>query len=206
MAKVIKGVFPNTLKQEKSSEKKIAPEYVLKVSIMFSDPLIWRRIQVPGDFTLAGLHDVIQAAMGWSDSHMHQFLVGKISYEPTMKNDHPVRESKRFDECHYKLQSLEEGMTFMFTYFYDAGEGWEHEIMLEETLPGSKERRPAQLLDGAMACPPEEVGDIHEYIQLVSDFEDPDAKDRRKLLELSGNPYFDPADFDIEEARKRLQP
>jgi len=84
MAEVIKGVFPDSIKTVTDSQKddKQVPSYILHISITFSDPLIWRRIQVPGTFTLAQLHDTIQLSMGWSDSHVHQFLVGKISYEP----------------------------------------------------------------------------------------------------------------------------
>ena len=122
MAKVIRGVFPETAAAAKRKDDKPLVCYVLHISIMFSDPLIWRRIQVPGECTLAGLHDVIQRVMGWSDSHVHQFLVGKISYEPTMHSVIPVREAKRFDEHLYTLHDLEEGMQFMFTYLYDAGE------------------------------------------------------------------------------------
>ncbi len=204
MAKVIKGVFPDTPRVDKKKEDKPVPSYLLHISITFSEPLIWRRIQVPGHYTLAQLHDVIQKAMGWSDSHVHQFLVGKIFYEATMKSDIPVRESKRFDEHKYKLHSLEEGMQFMFTYLYDAGEGWEHEIHLEEVVPPGPELKYPILLSGEGACPPEEVGDIHEYQQLITAFEQPDNKRHTALQEMSGRPDFDPAVFDIEVAKKAV--
>ena len=129
--------------------------------------------------------------MGWSDSYVHQFLVGKISYEPTIKSKRP-KESKRFDEHKYKLHTLEEGMRFMFTYLYDAGEGWEHEIHLEEVVPPTRQLNHPILLSGEMACPPETVGDIHEYHQLISALESPDSKTQNNLYELTGRPDFDP--------------
>lgn len=203
MAQVIKGIFPESSKSETKKDDKQVPSYILHISITFSDPLIWRRIQVPGTFTLAQLHDIIQLSMGWSDSHVHQFLVGKISYEPTIKTNAP-RESKRFDEHKYKLHSLEEGMRFVFTYIYDAGEGWEHEIHLEEVVPPTRQLKHPILLSGEMACPPETVGDIHHYLQLVSALESPDSKNHNSLYELSGRPDFDPTFFDLEAAKKRV--
>lgn len=203
MAKVIKGVFPEAKKQPAPQEDKPVPSYILHISITFSDPLIWRRIQVPGSYTLAQLHEIIQQAIGWSDSHVHQFLVGKISYEPTIKTNKP-RESKRFDEHRYKLHTLEEGMRFMFSYIYDAGEGWEHEIHLEETVSPKRELKHPILLAGEGNCPPEDVGDVHEYNLLVTGFENDDANARQNLIDMSGNPGFDPADLNLETAKKRV--
>ncbi len=205
MAQVIKGVFPQKTKPAPESKKdeKQVPSYILHISITFSDPLIWRRVQVPGTFTLAQLHDTIQLSMGWSDSHVHQFLVGKISYEPTIRTNLP-RESKRFDEHKYKLHTLEEGMRFMFSYIYDAGEGWEHEIHLEEVVPPTRQLTHPILLAGEMACPPETIGDIHEYQQLLTTLESPDNKNSNSLYELTGLPDFDPHYFDLEAAKKKV--
>ena len=84
MAKVLKPDFTRGKGAQKgksiTSKAEKLPDYQLKLSLSFSDPLIWRRIQVPGQLTLADLHRVIQICMGWSDSDTHQFLVGKIFY------------------------------------------------------------------------------------------------------------------------------
>lgn len=203
MAQVITGVFPATKKSADKKDDKPVPSYLLHIAIAFSDPPIWRRIQVPGEYTLTQLHDVIQRSMGWSDSHVHQFLVGKISYEPTMTST-IVRESKRFDEHRYKLCTLEEGMQFMFTYLYAAGEGWEHEITLEEVVPPTRELKHPIIMAGERACPPETVGDIHEYQELLAARDNPGSKSRNRLDELAGHPGFDPAFFDLEAAKKRV--
>lgn len=203
MTNVIKGIFPDKAAKSSPKEDKRVPSYVLHISLIFSEPLIWRRIQVPGSYTLSQLHDVIQSTMGWSDSHVHQFLVGKISYEPTIKLNKP-RESKLYDESKYRLHALEEGMRFMFSYIYDAGEGWEHVIQLEEIVTPAREVIKPLLLAGEGCCPPEEVGDIHEYQQLLSAFEDPSSKDHGALFELSGRPDFNPAEFDLEAVKKKL--
>jgi len=204
MAQVIKGTFPaHTKPQPKKENNEPVSSYLLHISITFSDPLIWRRIQVPGDFSLARLHRVIQAAMGWQDEHVHQFLVGKISYQPTLRTG-AVREAKRFDERNYELHTLEEGMRFMFSYQYDAGDGWEHIIHLEEVVPPSRPLKHPILLSGESACPPESVADVHEYIRLVTGFERGDTAARNELYELSGRLDFNPLEFDLEAAKKRV--
>jgi hypothetical protein len=201
MAKVIAGVFPE--KEGKKKENKPVPGYILGISLMFSDPLIWRRVAVPGSITLATLHKVIQLAMGWSDSHVHQFLVGKISYEPALGTGN-IGESKRFDERKFKLYTLEEDMGFMFTYLYDAGEGWEHDIRLEEILPPDQNFTTPALLSGEQACPPENVGDIHEYQSIIEAAEKQPGSGYSELAELSGIVNFDPGFFDLETAKQRL--
>ena len=203
MAQVITGIFPKALHGKDKKDDKPVPSYVLHLSITFSDPLIWRRIQVPGGLTLAQLHEVIQKAMGWSNSHVHQFLVGKICYEPTINTPGP-RESKRFDEKFYRLHTLEEDMHFLFTYLYGAGEGWEHQLQLEEIVPSTRELKHPILLSGERACPPETVGDIHEYQSLLAAMETPGHKQQNRLRDLAGRPDFDPAAFDLETAKKRF--
>ncbi len=206
MAQVIKGIFPNSHRQEEKKDEKPAASYILHISIAFSDPLIWRRIQVPGHLNLSQLHEVIQRCMGWSNSHVHQFLVGKICYEPTGKKGAMLHESKRFDENKYKLCMLEDDMRFLFTYLYGAGEGWEHLIHLEEIVPPSKPLQGAVLLAGERACPPETVGDVHEYQALLAALETPGDKQQNRLFELSGRSDFDPAFFDLEAMRQCLTP
>lgn len=202
MAQVIKGVFPAAKKIDPAKKEKPTPSYILHVAIAFSDPAIWRRIQVPGGYTLTQLHHVIQRSMGWSNSHIHQFLIGKISYEPTL-HAAGIRESKRFDEQRYRLCALEDSMRFMFTYFYDAGQGWEHEITLEEIVPPSRPLDHPIVMAGERACPPESVDDIHEYQKLLAAWQQTGSKSRNPFKDLAG-PDFDPGRFDLAAAKKRL--
>jgi hypothetical protein len=203
MAKVIRGAFPRHRQEEASQEQKPIGSYILHISITFSDPLIWRRVQVPARFTLGQLHRVIQQSMGWSDSHVHQFLVGKICYEPTSKATF-LKEAKRFDENLYRLYTLEEDMRFLFTYFYGAGEGWEHLIQLEEVLPANKELQTAQLLAGSRACPPEIMGDIHEYQQFLAKLAPLDRKEQSRFLKQNNLEGFVADELDLDAVAKKL--
>jgi hypothetical protein len=204
MAKVITGVFPKKEAVKTEKADKPVPSYILHISLTFSDPLIWRRVQVPGSISLATFHHVIQLSMGWSDTHAHQFHVGKISYEPTLGSA-AIGETKRYDERNFQLQDLEESMRFMFAYLYDAGDIWEHEIRLEEVVYPSEKLHNPVLLAGEQACPPETISDVHEYQALLTSLENPAVNGHQKLSELTGSSDFDPNFFDLEAARHRLQ-
>ena len=56
------------------------PIYQLKVTLQETRPPIWRRLQVDAHTTLPQLHDILQVAMGWTDSHLHRFFVGGVDY------------------------------------------------------------------------------------------------------------------------------
>ena len=109
--------------------------YQLKVTLLGTKPPIWRRLLVPTDLILAKLHDVLQIAMGWENSHLYEFSVGKQIYGrpnpderwfgsglPTI-NDRKVRLGEVLPEVRYKL-----------VYTYDMGDGWEHSVDGGEAL------------------------------------------------------------------------
>lgn len=62
------------------SKEKMVSSYQLKITLRGSRPPIWRRFVVPDTITLPELHEVIQIVMGWTDSHLHEFVVGRVSY------------------------------------------------------------------------------------------------------------------------------
>jgi len=200
MTNVITGVFPE---KEEKTDKPI-PSYILHISIMFSDPLIWRRVQIPGNTTLATLHRIIQLSMGWHDTDFHQFLVGKISYEPT-SSDNNIRETAKYDERNARLCDLEESMHFMFSYLYDAGAGWEHDVHLEEVVSPAQKLDHPMLLAGEQACPPEEANDIHEYQSIIEKIEGSSSGSSPNFSGLTDSGDFDPYHFDLETARQRLK-
>jgi hypothetical protein len=190
MAKIIKGLFPASEKDEES-EKKPAPLYQLSISLTYSDPLIWRRFQVPGECRLSQLHEIIAVLLGWSGVDAHQFYVGKIFYD--MAAPKGCKKSlKRFDESKFSLQDIEESMKWCFLYLYDAGEGWEHELELEEILPADQGSGYPVLLSGDRSGPPEYFNDIHEFEDCLSSL---------KKMENG----FDPSALDIEAINLRLK-
>ena len=204
MAKVLKGNFPRGQKQnETRHDDAVVPGYQLKLAVAFSDPLIWRRIRVPGKMTLGKLHQAIQVCMGWDDTDTHQFLVGKIFYQSGFGIREMQQREPEYDENRFQLHQLEEGMQFLFTYLYDGGEGWELEISLETIISEGLQQNCPILVAGERACPPVDLGDIHTYQSLLLAAETA-AEERRAALSLPDYPDFDPEHFDIEKTQKKL--
>ena len=206
MAKILKGKFGKTkaVRSGSGQMEKAIPGYQLKLAIPFSDPLIWRRVQVPGQMTLADIHQVIQICMGWEDSDSHQFLVGKIFYQPGFGIE-DFKRKPEYDEAAFELHQLEEGMQFLFSYLYDGGDGWELQIAVEDILkPGSFEPY-ALLIDGANGCPPEEVGDIHQYQALLGALDESGIEQADVRLEIGEVSDFHPYLFDLEGIGRQLK-
>jgi len=75
--------------------------YQIKVTLLWSSPPIWRRLLVPSDIALSELHDLVQRAMGWDDSHLHEFDCRGKRYGPT---DPQQGGPDRIDECKVRLR------------------------------------------------------------------------------------------------------
>ncbi len=120
------------------------PVYQFHIALDFTDPPVWRRIQVCGGQSLAELHRILQISFGWDDTDQHQFLVGKVFYKSYGVDSDPRHD----DESRVSLHALAEAMKFIFTYIYDGGPGWEGEITLEEIQPGSNEHFTPRVLAG----------------------------------------------------------
>ena len=128
--------------------------YQLKVVLQDISPMIWRRLLVCGDTTIADLHYIIQIAMGWSDYHLHQFRIhgkrygicriGGISFSD---DPHTVR-----------LKNLGLRIKERFYYEYDFTDDWQHLIRVEATLAPEPHRHYPVCIDGRRACPPDDVG------------------------------------------------
>jgi hypothetical protein len=206
MAKILKGEFgkEKPVRKGRVEPDKPVPSYQLKLAIPFSDPLIWRTLQVPGRMTLAELHQAIQICMGWRDEDSHQFLVGKIFYQPGFGIEDYKRKPE-YDEAAFELYQLEAGMEFLFSYLYDGGHGWELQIALEQIMaPGSVEAHPL-LVDGANNCPPEEAGDIHHYQALLAALDQSGAAPEYMRLDFEDTTDFKPFFFDREGINEQLK-
>lgn len=206
MAKILKGEFGKSspVRRDGMPADKAIPCYQLKLAIPFSDPLIWRTIQVPGRMTLADMHQTIQVCMGWQDRDTHQFLVGKIFYQPGFGIEDYKRKPE-YDEAAFQLHQLEEGMQFLFSYLYDGGDGWELQIAVEDILaPGAVGPSPV-LVDGANGCPPEEVGDIHDYQALLAALDESGAEPENFSLDIGDTTGYRPYVCEQEQIRKKLK-
>jgi hypothetical protein len=178
------------------------PTYQLKVTLEDSRPSIWRRLQVPGDVTLAQLHDIIQAAMGWLDYHLHQFMVGEALYGQPDPDFGISAEMK--DEQDVRLGEIARAAGQRFRYEYDFGDSWLHEVLVERIQPVPSGQPCPVCIGGQGACPPEDVGGTwgyEEFLEAIADREHPQHED---YLEWIGD-EFDPEAFDMDEVNATLR-
>ena len=157
-------------------------------------------VQVPGRFTLAQLHRVIQAAFGWQDQHLFSFERGDVTYSDreTIADFGEGREAGR-TRLHRVLGAAAERMT----YTYDFGDGWEHDVVVEGISPPDAGERHATLLDGERAGPPEDCGGPWGYADLLYALADPEHEghgDLREWLRECGYVGYRPDRFDRGKA------
>ena len=138
--------------------------YRLKITLTGSRPPIWRRVEVDGNISLGELHEVIQIAMGWEDSHLHQFIVDDIYYStpyPGMEDWEMMDYMQDANEISLDQVAVEVGVRFI--YKYDFGDCWEHRIRVEQIKEPEAEVFYPICLTGKRACPPEDVF-VSEYL------------------------------------------
>src|SRR6266568_7387227 len=109
--------------------------YQVKVTLMETEPPIWRRLLVPGNTTLRRLDRIIQTAMGWTNSHLHTFTDGGVLYA----DSHAEWEIDVKDERRVRLESIAKEEGEAFVYEYDMGDSWRHQVLVEEVRWGDSD-------------------------------------------------------------------
>jgi hypothetical protein len=179
------------------------PEQIfqLKVTLLGTDPPIWRRLLVPAGATLESLHRVLQIAVGWDDCHMHEFAIGRQRFgAPGPMDDFggpPV-----VSERNIALGQLLTRPRSKLRYTYDFGDSWEHEIVLEKILPPEPNRAYPSCVAGERQGPPEDCGGLPGFYNLLDAIADPKHPDHEDTKEWAGD--FDPDAFSIDEVNRRL--
>jgi hypothetical protein len=200
--------------------------YQFRISLREIEPSIWRRIQVR-DCTLDRLHTHIQTAMGWANSHLHQFQIGDTYYaDPWLIEREFEDEPEYLDTRQTYLKQIlpASGERFLFLYEYDFGDGWYHDILFEGCLRAEPGVRYPICVEGERACPPEDVGGVSGFADFVRamtmdpkdkaedededgdeyDEEKEDDEEAQQFRAWYGRP-FDPEAFDAVAATKRMR-
>jgi hypothetical protein len=177
----------------------------LKISLKHITPPIWRRIRISSAASLLDLHFVIQHAFGWTNSHLFIIKIGSMEfvYPPHWEEDNFKFQSAELailDDLIPKVISRGE----KFTYVYDMGDDWQHQILIEAIEETSKPFRGAICLAGSRACPPEDVGGPPGYFELLEDLDRPLSEGYGHAEGWLGYVY-DPEAFDINEVNHYLQ-
>jgi hypothetical protein len=186
----------------------------LKVKLVGSRPPIWRRILVPVDYSFFDLHVTIQDAVGWADSHLHQFFTAS-PYTRSAGYEHiafPVPEMEaemeiEYDERKEKLSRWFKKSKDTLWYEYDFGDSWMHEVRLEKVLPWESKTKYPALTAGKNACPFEDSGGLGGYYDKLASLKNPKDKEHQDVLDwldwigVENPSEFDPAIFNPEEVK-----
>ncbi len=173
--------------------------FQLKITLKGSKPPIRRRVQVRGDTPLDTLHHIFQIAMGWTDSHLHQFKIGGELYG--MLFDDGLEDT--CDENEFTLAQVAGREKSKFKYEYDFGDGWIHDVVVEAILPAEEGVALPRCLDGKQACPPEDCGGLWGFYNLLDAIRDPQHPEHKDLSEWLGGD-FDPDAFEVDRVNRNL--
>ena len=178
----------------------------LRIELVGTTPLVWRRITLDGRSSFANLHHVIQAAMGWHDAHLHQFRINnRYIGVPDPESDAPEWHTEDERKVFLNRVLTDDAV---FTYLYDFGDGWEHRLLVEE-YDDSDDLRfgdgDAWVDAGERACPPEDCGGVGGFQDFLEKLEDePYSDESKELREWAGLDY-DPAGFDRQAANAAIK-
>jgi hypothetical protein len=156
---------------KKSSRAEPRRIYQLHVALDEIQPKIWRRLWVADTLTLAKLDRVIQAAMGWTNSHLHEFKIAGKRYaipDDEWPDDDPTSDDRRSRVGSVLADNVNE-----FSYLYDFGDCWQHTVKVEKLLEPSEINTRPTCLGGQNACPPEDVGGSRGYMEFLEAVLDP---------------------------------
>jgi len=183
----------------------------LRIELLDVVPLVWRRVLVSNQWTLASLHRYLQWVMGWTDTHAHEFQVGASVVAP----DWWIHESRldsdasRYrDERRVSVAAVvsELGARGEFEYRYDMGDGWEHRIVIEPPpSPWVNRDQPLPVcIAGENACPPDDVGGPHGYTLFLEVLGDPTHEQHEDMVRWIGG-VFDPKGFDLNRINREFK-
>ncbi|MEF2248025.1 plasmid pRiA4b ORF-3 family protein [Paenibacillus sp. IITD108] len=164
--------------------------FQFKITLKGTKPPVWRRIQVPKTYSFWDLHVAIQDAMGWTDTHLHEFSIVNPKNGKKVFIGIPDEEfsSGTLQDWSNRISRFFTSENKVAAYVYDFGDYWEHRIEFEGVFPGEDKKNYPTCLAGKKARPPEDCGGIYGF---------------REILE--GNhpmqdeyDWFEPDDFDFK--------
>jgi hypothetical protein len=177
------------------------PIFQVKITLVeVESPPVWRRVLVPAAVRLDQLHEIVQAAMGWQNAHLHAFIDGQTYYGV------PDPELRHRDERETRLNDLVKPGDHL-QYTYDFGDDWEHDITIEEAIVAEPGMSYPLCVTGQGACPPEDVGGGPGYARLVQILTDPGHEEHQDMLDwlgLDNRGQFDPTRFAPDDVNQRL--
>jgi hypothetical protein len=183
-----------------------------KVLLQDIEPPVWRRIEVPANYTFWDLHVAIQDAMGWLDCHLHAFRIRNartggadeigIPDPDAFEGDPEVLPGWEIPIVRYFSQAGDQA-----EYEYDFGDSWTHDVVLEAIGARQPNTKYPRCSAGGRACPPEDCGGPPGYADLLSTLADRAHAEHADVVAWLGGPFdpeaFDPATVRFDNPRRR---
>ena len=192
--------------------------YQFKVILKDLKPPVWRRIQVPEDYSLYDLHVAIQDAFSWGDYHLHEFSTVTLREEERKHYGPPDSDNgdwrKVIIEWEVKIKDIfQVDENKALNYDYDFGDNWQHRVELEKVLSAEIGVEYPRCVNGKRACPPEDCGGIGGYEDLLKVLKNPKDEEYKNMCEWLGiengseyDPeYFDSRDVEFRNPREELK-
>ncbi len=180
----------------------------LRIELQDVKPLVWRRIVVSEQSTLASLHGNLQWVMGWQDTHAHEFHVAGEIIAPQWwiqesaadRDDVTYKDERRVSVATVASQL---GLGGEFEYLYDMGDDWSHRIVIEETPTAwiTHDLPMPMCTAGENACPPDDVGGPPGYEHFLESLSDSRSEEHADMLQWIGG-VFDPRGFDLNRINR----
>ncbi|HOD55827.1 MAG TPA: hypothetical protein PKH55_00640 [Bacteroidales bacterium] len=197
---------PEAQVQAQAVAQAVVPLYRLHISLNGAQPAIWREFVVPSDISLVNFHVVIQAVMGWTNSHLHLFRKKGVEYTYRYRSDNYWDEEGYVDYAGMKIADLMTDCGDSVTYLYDYGDNWKHTIELLEVIKNTTLRTGnffLQCLAGERRCPPEDCGGVHGYHEMLKTLKNPAHSEYKDTVTWLGDD-FDPNYFNLLEVNNIL--
>ena len=170
----------------------------LKVTLRYIRPPIWRRLALPETTNLGDLSTIIQVAMGWNGGHLHAFDIGGEEFGDPSMTDFAQNERKM------TIKSLLRDGVSRFSYTYDFGDSWDHDILIEKKRPPADGPCGPACVAGKRNCPPEDCGGPPGYEALLEALAAPANPESREILEWVDEDY-DPEEFSVDAVNSRFR-
>jgi len=183
-------------KRKKPSVTK-TPAHVLqfRIELLWIEPAIWRRIQVPESYSFWDLHVAIQDVMGWLDYHLHAFRVVGFADDIGIPDEEGWSDVVTRPGWKFPIGPVFSEQRPLASYEYDFGDSWVHEVRFEDMLPVEKGVKYPRCVAGARRCPPEDCGGHYGYELFLKAIADPSHPEHESYLQWVGG-SFDPEEFD----------
>ena len=172
------------------------------VHIVDISPPVARTLELPMDLNLAQLHEVLQAAFGWTDSHLHQFDIGGLCYGAPEFDEDGLSGRRTFDASEVSLADFAFEAPILIVYEYDLGDCWMHAVSLVVARREEGAKYP-RCIQGSRSGPPEDVGGAPGYADFLKAWHDP-LDDQNKAMRQWAGRKFDPERFDLDATNKAI--